>query len=344
MQLDIGNLDVVLLANLGKDQAQAYAALRDVLEFLLLICRKLALAVLRVALAVKFDLLDNIVEFEVQHACRNFKVMRIVQKIEKRLLQMHAAVLGEFQHHVLFNRLAQRADFLVSEILGEFIVEFRGSHFAQFLDLNFKDRIAARKFLRAVICGEGNLHIKLVAGLLAGQLVFKTGNELAAAELQMMRVGLHAGMFFIVVSRAAIKADDHGVARLRGAARFNDLRRLAHLSKAFKRGIDRFIVGLRNRLFQLRALEIGDLEFGQNFNRHRIGQVLAIIERFNLNLRLHGGLQIFILQNLGRRFIHGKLKNLAHDRLAVTLLQNLKRHLACTEARHADRLADFTEA
>src|SRR3546814_6387382 len=70
---------------------------------------------------------------------------------------------------------------------------------------------------------------------------------------------------------------------------------------------------------------------------------LALVEADDVDLRLHRGAQLVVLDGLLQRRIDLLFHHLAEQRLAVLLLDEGGRRLARTEARHVDALAQALE-
>ena len=83
------------------------------------------------------------------------------------------------------------------------------------MKLNLKYSFLTRKVFGAVILGEGYIYIKLIADILADNLILKAGDKLTGAECKRMTLSLAAVKSYAVLK--AFKVDNNGVAVLCGA-------------------------------------------------------------------------------------------------------------------------------
>ena len=89
----VGDGDAVLLADARQHEAEAHAALGDVVIFLLELVLGLALVGGRLAFALQFglDRVPDAVEFAFDHRRRQREGMRLVERVENAALQVQAA-------------------------------------------------------------------------------------------------------------------------------------------------------------------------------------------------------------------------------------------------------------
>ena len=80
------------------------------------------------------------------------------------------------------------------------------------MDLDLEHHGGAGQILGVIVLGEGDVHVLLVAGLGANQLILKAGDKGAGAQLQAVALGLAAVKGNAVLE--ALEVDDHGVAVL----------------------------------------------------------------------------------------------------------------------------------
>ncbi len=95
---------------------------------------------------------------------------------------------------------AKLLEVLQAELLGEIVVELALARDLHGLDGHREGRRLALQILGRIIVGEGDLHVALVAGLRADQLVLEARDQLARAELDL-HVGAGAA-----VERLAVDA------------------------------------------------------------------------------------------------------------------------------------------
>ena len=88
-------------------------------------------------------------------------------------------------------------------------------------------------------------------------------------------------------------------------------------------------------------LEVHDLKIGQDFQRHGVFQIAAVLIVANFDFRLHRRLEILIVQCLRDAFLERLLQHLAQHGFAQPHLQDRERRLAPAETGNLQFLADF---
>ena len=92
--------------------------------------------------------------------------------------------------------------------LGEVVVELGQFLLAHFADLHVEDRRLARQVLGAVVLGEADVEVGLLAGALADESFFELGQKALGAELHgHVRAGSALERF--AVNGALVVDDDH---------------------------------------------------------------------------------------------------------------------------------------
>jgi hypothetical protein len=104
--------------------------------------------------------------------------------------------------------------FAASDFAGKFIIGFILAVCADFLDGAAESGILSGHVLDGVHHGESNLNLNLLAGGLADQLIFETGDEIAAAKGEGIVLGVTAFKGFAVAVTGEI--DDDFIALLAG--------------------------------------------------------------------------------------------------------------------------------
>src|SRR5688572_27323444 len=122
------------------------------------------------------------------------------------------------------------------------------------------------------------------------------------------------------------------------------LRLALALGQALQALVDLGVRHVNDGALELERLEVHRRDVWNHFHRNAEFEVLAVLEAYDLDLGLAGRTQVALVEQLVRTLMHRLLQHLAHHRLLVALLQQLQRHLARTETRHADPLAQLLEA
>ena len=102
--------------------------------------------------------------------------------------------------------------------------------------------------------------------------------------------------------------------------------------------VDARLVGQGGQAGQLDGVEIDRRHLGQHLEAEAELQILALVERGDLDLGPERRLQAVAVDRLPRALVDRLLQHLAHDRAAVLLLQQRQRRLAGPEAGQPDGL------
>ena len=87
-------------------------------------------------------------------------------------------------------QLVQRI--VLADVLGKVIIQLRQFLILDLMKLDFEGGILASQLFRLVLLGELNVHIELVACLMADNLLLEAGNEGTAAQHQCVVLGFAA--------------------------------------------------------------------------------------------------------------------------------------------------------
>ena len=120
---------------------------------------------------------------------------------------------------------------------------------------------------------------------------------------------------------------------------------------ALDRIVDIGVGHLGDRLLDREALEIGELDRGHDFDRHRVGEIgfagEDVLDGFFLgrhrDLRLGRQAEAALGENLRIGIADGLVDGLGHHRAAIDLLEMAHRHLAGTEAVEADLVLEVDQ-
>ena len=222
----------------------------------------------------------------------------------------------------------------LGHILGKLVVQLGNDGFLDLVDLALEGRVLARQ-LRGVSLGEGHFNVAVLAGLDADKRVFKSGDELAGAKLQVVLLAL-AALERLAVDKA-FKVQHNGVAELRGA--LNGLDAGGSLRHTLQLCLHIGFQDLHFGLGGLNALVGAELNFGIQRGLDRQGQ-RAVFRNFHIRdrgsadrlelLLGHSGVVDLREQDVDRFFIE--------NALAVHALDDLARRVTLAEAGHHDLL------
>ena len=247
------------------------------------------------------------------------------------------------------HRLLELVERFEAERFGKRVVDGdAGGHLDRFrrdLELGFlsgqvRRRIAGR---------ERHLHLPRLTGRHADQLVLEAGNERARPDIDA-DIAAGAALERLTVELAG-EIDHDPVALLDLRALPLGGERPVLLGDLAQRLADLRLGHLGNQALELDALEIGELDLRQDFERQRIGQVgLPADDLFDLglfvrdrDLGLHGELEAVIADDLGVHLADDGLDGLRHHGAAIDLLEVRDRDLARAEAVDADAILEVAE-
>ena len=343
VQLFLADVDLLVAADLGEQQAQAHAPLSDLLVLLL----QLLLGLLRVLgvelslLAVLLDLLPDRVELAVDHRRRHVEAVPVGQLVEQLALGALAGQALVVLADLVAHPLLQRVQVFLAELLRQLVVDLDRFGLAQLLHLNVELRGLTRQLAVHVFVREGDLDGLLLARLDADQLVFEALDETVGAEFQVVVLGLHARVLLAVDLAGEV---DHQDVALLGRARLLD--RLALLllgGQPLQRLVDLVVRDLDLVRGHLDLAEVHRFDVRQQLHLHPVDQILALLEGLQLDVRLAGRLQAALLHHLLRGVADRALQHLTHHGLAEALPEDTHRRLARPEARDLLVLADLAQ-
>ncbi len=180
-------------------------------------------------------------------------------------------------------------------------------------------------------------------------LLLKAGDELAGADHELNALAGAAVEGDAV--DGALEADGDAVAVLGlGAVALGGIGP-ALVGDALDRFVDIGVSHLDHGLFDIEALEVGELDRGHDLDRNRVGQIgLSGEEFFDLlllgrhrDLGLGREAEAALGENLRVGVADGLVDGLRHDRAAIDLLEMADRHLAGTEAVEPDLVLEVDQ-
>ena len=138
--------------------------------------------------------------------------------MQQPLPQLHLRALGVVVLQTRAHLLPHLVHGLtLADLLGEGIIQRVGRDGADLVDVAAEFRVLARQLRRVILGREGHVDRHVVAGVLADELLFKAGDERAAAEDQRLLFGRAAGKLLAVRETGVI--EDQLVAILRRAVK-----------------------------------------------------------------------------------------------------------------------------
>ena len=291
------------------------------------------------ALQLGFDLTPDVLELRIDHALRQIEAVGLVERVENAALHVGPAGARIVGLELIAHALLQHVERVEAELLGEIVVDDDGRSGLHRVHLDRELGLLARELCRAVVLGERDVHRALVAGFCADQLLLEAGHERAAAERQVETI---AGAAFerLTVDRA-LEVDRDDVALLGDRAFALVDIDLLRIRETLQRFIDRFVLDVGDETLRLEPAEIGQREVGHQVHLHgelEIGlSVDDAVDRVDeVDLRRGRGLERLVLEDLLARFVDRLVDDLAHQRLAIGLLEEGDRRLARTEALQMD--------
>src|ERR1700704_3071498 len=350
--LVVGNLDIVLVADFRKDEAEPDPAVGDAAILLgrLFLGRALVRegAVLR--LQVGLDGAPHILELLLHQGRRRIEFVQLVELVEQGALELLAAYRGVLARQPVPDRALELVERLHAERLGEILVD---RHFPRGLDRfrrHLEDRRLAGQVGGQVVLREGDIDGAGLPRRHPDQLVLESGNE-----------GIRADLNRDVVAGAALEglAIDRPGELHRDPVAFFDLAALAFgterpglLGDLADRFLDFGVGYLGGQPLQRDLLEIGERDLRDDLERDRVGEVrLAGDDPFDLALALrhgdlgiHGELEAAIGDDLGISLAHHLLDRLGHRGAAIDLPEVGDRHLAGPEPTDLDPVLELGQA
>ena len=252
------------------------------------------------------------------------------QAVEQLPLQPGPGEVLVFRRYALPDTGLERRQVGLSQRGRELVVDGRRHGLQDVLDRHHEDRVLPGQAVVGIGFGEGHLDFPGVADLGADELLLEALDEAARAQLHMVVLGGHAGIGLAV--DGAREVDHQDVAGLRFARRVQRLGLLVRLGQILDRFLDRAVLDLDIAALQFDLGKIHRLDVRKQLELHGVLEVLALVEGGDLDLGLYGGTQAAFAERLVRTVADRPLQDLAHHRLAETLLEDLQRHLARAEA------------
>ena len=286
-----------------------------------------------------FVLAPDRLEFHLDHARRHREIVTLGQLVKERPLQPLPGDRIVVALHPLANLLAQLGEVFQAGRLGQLIVDLRRQAVAHFLDRDLEHPLFAGELGIPRLGGKGDPDGTLIGGAGADQLIGKAGQVTSGAELDLAPLAAAAGDFLFADPADDIGNDDVAVLR----RSLDRLRFALRLGKPLEGAVDILVGHLGDQSLDPEIAEIGHRHVGQQLDRHLVFEVGAFGRRDDLDPRRQRRAQIVLAHRLGRAALHRALEDLAPDRRAVALAQQLHRHLARAEAGDAHRLPDLAE-
>ena len=109
------------------------------------------------------------------------------------VLKLHLGALVIVAAEIFAHLCAQVFIAAAADGLGELVLRTVFTTLADLMHLADKLGVLAGQFRGVVLCGERHMHAHLVAGAAAHELIFKAGDERAAAERERLVLGSAAG-------------------------------------------------------------------------------------------------------------------------------------------------------
>ena len=193
----------------------------------------------------------------------------------------------------IFAILVQSVEF--AHVLDKFIVNGGQFLHLDFMQLNLEHSGLALQFFCMIILGECHIHVKLVANVVAYDLIFEAGDKLAGAQSQLIVVGLAAVKLFAI--HIAVKIDGDNVAVLGSTVLHVDNAGVA-LTHTVDFPVDILSGNFHGHLGDLNALVAFDGGFGLGDNIQLAHNALILAALIDLELANADDLQAGLLHSL----------------------------------------------
>ena len=343
LQLLALDLDLVLRADVGEQQTQAHATLGDRAVLGL----ELVLALARPpgwragALGLVGQLLPDGVELEVDHALRHPERIVFGQAIEQRPLELGPAEAPILVGEPLLERVLQLGQILEAQLLGPVVVDGQRDGRLDLVDRDREDGVLAGDLRPAVAVREGHLDLAGLAGQRAHELLLEARHH--ALEPSRSGKPLPAppsnGVPSILPSKSIRSWSPSG----RGPRLGRRLELLARLGEVLDRLLD--LVGRRlgHQPGQADRRQLDLRHLRQHLDLHVELEILALVERGDLDLRAQGRTKLVLADGLLGTLVDRLFKDLAQDRAAVLLLEQGQRRLAGSEPGQPHGLRQLLE-
>ena len=208
------------------------------------------------------------------------------------------------------------------------------------MQLDLKDSSLASQLSSLILLGEGDVHVELLTGGVANDLILEAGDEGAAAQGQVVVLSLAALKSDTV--HKALEVDISDIAIL-SSTLTGQLTGVA-LLHALQLCIDGLVGNSMDSLLNGQTVVVADLDFGHHSDLDGQGHALGLAGSIHRNLGTANGLDAGFLHSClvssGEQLIDGII---GKDISAVHLLDQSAGSLALTEAGNSVLLAFLLE-
>jgi hypothetical protein len=256
--------------------------------------------------------------------------------IEQLALHVGAGEAAKLLLDLALDQFAQLIDSLEAKALGKIVVDRRILGHLHRLDDDVEGCRLSGEALLAIIGGERDIERPALADLDAFELGFETGDQPACAKLDR-HVFARAAREGDAVGGLADEIDDDLVTVDRGVALLRVGEALLARREAADLRVDLFDRRLDRQPLEAQPLDRRGRNLRKHFERDLDLDILAGLEFFGeLDRRLHRRAQSLFGDQSLNAFLDAGVERFALQRRAVHLLDQIRRHLAGAEARHAD--------
>ena len=331
----LAHLDAIGLADLGKQQAQAHAALGDRLIIVALgfhfLHRRSRVFLVR---GFMLELRPDLLELGIDHRRRHREIMTLGQLVEQLALHVRAGELVVLLLDLALQQALELIEAFKAQRFRQILVDLALAGGLHRLDRQVERRRLPLQRIDIVIRRERHLDGLFLAGLHADQLILEPGDQAARSDLHR-----HVLAGAAVERRAIDLADEihhhqvagRGLVALRGV--FPALLLIGELLELL---VDRRIVHRHGQPLELELVDRRGRHVGQHFQRHLdLGILAGRIAFAQLDRGLHRGAQLVIGDDLLHAFLDRRVERVGGERLAVHLADQVGGHLAGSKAGHA---------
>ena len=330
----LGDLDAVLVADLGKEEAKADAALGDGAIFVLFLLH-LGQGGLRVFLVARLmlELLPDLLELGIDHRFRHREIVAGGELVEQLALHMGAGEAVQLLLDLAPHQLAELIDPLHAHRLGEIVVRLDRACDLHLVDSDVERGRAALQVIDGIGIREGDADDELIIGLCADQLVLEARDQAAGADFQR-HAGAGAAVERLAIDLALIIEHDE-IALLRLVLGGGGIVALLALCEPVHRGVDRLGFRLDAQALDLQAVDLGLGNVRQGLDLDGQHRILAATASLKRDLGLHGRADLLLVEKPLDAVLDGALQRLLLQLRAVHLAHQIGGHLAGAEAGHA---------
>ena len=255
------------------------------------------------------------------------------QGIEQLALHLRTGETGSLLFQLAAEQFLELVEAVDAELLGEFVVDLRFGLDLHLLHLDIELGFLALQVFSRVIFGEGYGDGLLVTGLHTHQLLFEAGDELARTDHQRSVFGLAAFEFLVAETTGEVDDQLVAVGSLLGLR--SVLVSLVLASDALDRIVDCLVRNRHGQAFQLQAVDRRSFDGRKHFELDSDLGILAFFIAFaEVDLGLHRRTQFLVAHQAVDRIADHVVERLRVQLFAMHLLDEIRRHLARTEARH----------